>query len=701
MELNTSLESFFRLKPTRKADLEKGGIRTVRDLLYHFPTSIHRTESMANALTPNIPVQVSGVIQKIGMRRSRGKKRTMIAEATIDTGERAVRVVWFNQPYIARQYPKGTAVRIQGKTSGGKSLYLANPIISRDTGNDTVISNTLGSGEGSICPVYRSVGKTDSLWFGEALRRVLEKREGISDPIPVRVRGIYTLPSRADALYYIHRPRTEKEYGAARKRFAFEQIFFLKLKHELTRGARGEEQAYPVCTVKNALVEYTKKINYQLTAAQKKSVGEVLNDMRRDIPMARLLEGDVGSGKTAVAAAALQAVASAKHPTRTGGFLQGVYMAPTELLARQQFAVLCDLFRDSGIACGLITGGGCEKFPSKTDTKRTAHVSRTQMKQWMEEGEVRVIVGTHALIQKGVGFRDCALVVIDEQHRFGVAQRYSLAKKGGIKPHTLSMTATPIPRTLALALYGDLDISIIDELPKGRKPPITTLVSPGNEHTAYEVLRREIEAGRQVYIVCPRIEDTEKSDMTSVTEETKHIQQVFPDAAVAMIHGKMKKQDQQACIARFADGEIDILIATTVVEVGVNVPNASCMVIQNAERFGLAQLHQLRGRVMRSEHTPYCFAFTPSKTEETLARLRHFEKYSSGFVLAEKDLEIRGAGELDGLSQSGFSDLAMEALKNIRLVNAAGTAAHDIITEGIDTYPDLKKELKQRYEIVD
>lgn len=712
MNMNDPLEAHLSLRIKRKKDLEKIGIQTVKDLLYYFPTRIQKTEAVDvySSFETHTTVNLNGVIRNIGIRRSRGKKRVIMAEATIDIEDgRHINAVWFHQPYIARQYPAGTPVIVRGKIGAGTKPYLTNPVISHasiHTEEDVSMQEGVAVADKNVFgrelyPIYRQTGHISSLWFGEAIGNLLKKRENVGDPIPERVRKKYNLPSRADALYYIHHPRTEKEYLSAQKRFAFEQIFFLKVKHQLSRKTRNKEKAYALSVSEGEVMHYIKQLSHTLTNAQKNAVDDVICDIQKQIPMTRLIEGDVGSGKTAVAGIALQAIALAPHPTRPNGFLQGVYMAPTELLARQQFEVLCDIFRESGVACGLVTGSGCEKFPSKTKEKESTRISKAQMKRWIEEGEVRIVVGTHALIQKNIGFLDCALVVIDEQHRFGVAQRYTLVKKNTIKPHTLSMTATPIPRTLALALYGDLDLSIIDEFPRGRKVPQTALILDGKEHIAIDRLKKEMDAGRQVYVICPRIDETEKSDMSSVIVEKKRMQDMFPHAVVEMIHGKMKKQDQQECVGKFISGEIDILVATTVVEVGMDVKNASCMVIKNADRFGLAQLHQLRGRVMRSSHTPYCFAFTESKSEETLTRLKNFEIYSDGFVLAEKDMGHRGMGELGGINQSGFSDLAMEALKNVPLVKAAHIAAEEIITEGIDAHPDLKKEIEIQKEMID
>jgi ATP-dependent DNA helicase RecG len=422
--------------------------------------------------------------------------------------------------------------------------------------------------------------------------------------------------------------------------------------------------------------------------------------------MSRLLEGDVGSGKTAVAAAGAYAVVTTRPKGQSFGNLQVAYMAPTEILAKQHFESFIEYFKGSGISIGLITGSGCKKFPSKVNPNGSTDISRRQLLTWVANGEIPILVGTHSLIQKTVRFKHLAYVVIDEQHRFGTQQRQKLREKETVIPHLLSMTATPIPRTLALTMYGDLDLSLIDELPVGRKQVETNIISPDKREAVYESIRKELNSGRQLYVICPRIEEPDPQkekaiQAKSVKEEAKRLKkEIFPEYEIDILHSKMTPKQKEETMIRFHDKRIDILVATSVVEVGVNVPNATVIIIEGGERFGLAQLHQLRGRVMRSSHQPYCYVFAETKSETSVERLRALKKAKSGFELAEYDLLQRGAGDLLGKKQWGISDIGMEAMKNLKMVEAARTESMKIIESDPDLikFPEIKKNLEQRPE---
>ena len=456
--------------------------------------------------------------------------------------------------------------------------------------------------------------------------------------------------------------------------------------------------------------DFTRRFPFPLTEGQEAAIEGIRADIVRDHPMARLLEGDVGSGKTAVAASASYGIITNRPAKQTFGSLQVAYMAPTEILATQLFENFISYFEHTGINIGLITGSGCRKFPSKvaSNVNNWTTISRTQLLKWVENGEIPILIGTHALIQKSVKFKHLALVIIDEQHRFGTMQRSSLAKKesGGrsVSPHLLSMTATPIPRTLALTIYGDLDLTILDQMPLGRKPINTEITPPDKREDAYEKIRDELKSGRQVYVICPRINepDPEKEMAViakSVTEEAKRLKKdVFPEYEIGIIHSKMTKQKKEEVMESFLNKEVDILCATSVIEVGVNVPNATTIIIEGAERFGLAQLHQLRGRVIRSNHQAYCYLFAEAKSKKTIDRLKALVNAKNGFELAELDLALRGAGELGGGKQWGITDLGMEAIRNIKMVEAARNEArvmieHDCALAG---YPALVEAIRER-----
>jgi ATP-dependent DNA helicase RecG len=420
--------------------------------------------------------------------------------------------------------------------------------------------------------------------------------------------------------------------------------------------------------------------------------------------MSRLLEGDVGSGKTAVAATCSYAVATSRPNGQDFGNLQVAYMAPTEILAKQHYENFIHYFRHLPIKVGLITGSECQIFPSKSNPEKPTKISRTQLLKWVKNGEVPILIGTHALIYKSVEFKHLAFVVIDEQHRFGTLQRQKLTVKGGVVPHLLSMTATPIPRTLALTIYGDLDLTLLDQMPHGRKPIITKIILPTERNTVYNDIRKELKNGRQLYVICPRIDEPDPTKelaviAKSVTEEAEHLKkEVFKEFSIAILHSKMTPTEKEKIMADFSAKKIDILVATSVVEVGVNVPNATMIIIEGAERFGLSQLHQLRGRVIRSNHQAYCYVFTESKSQKTKERLKALMTAKNGFELAEFDLAQRGAGELYGRKQWGISDLAMEATKNIKMVEAARTEAISIIEKDLNLqkYPLLREYINNQ-----
>ena len=468
---------------------------------------------------------------------------------------------------------------------------------------------------------------------------------------------------------------------------------------KLERENYERNKSYPVLAKREDIDDFISRFPFKHTEAQTKAINIALDDMKGGHPMARLLEGDVGSGKTAVAATLSYAAIKTRPDGKTFGNLQVAYMAPTEILASQHFENFIRYFEHTGISVGLITGSGCKKFPSKvaSQTDNWTPISRTQMLKWVANGEIPILIGTHALIQKSVKFKHLAVAIIDEQHRFGTMQRKKLVTKEGFAPHLLSMTATPIPRTLALTVYGDLDLTLLDQMPAGRKPVITEIVLEKRDET-YAKIREELKAGRQLYVICPRIDEPDPSkemalQAKSVVVEAQRLKEkVFPEYEIDILHSKMSKEKKDEVMENFTNHAVDILVATSVVEVGVNVPNATIIIIEGAERFGLAQLHQLRGRVIRSNHQAYCYLFAESKSEKTADRLKALVTAKSGFELSELDLALRGAGELGGSKQWGITDLGMEAVKNIKMVEAARTEAAHLVKED----PELSKHPQLR-----
>ncbi|MGC9602669.1 MAG: ATP-dependent DNA helicase RecG [Minisyncoccia bacterium] len=728
MQITDPLSTSFRLADAQKSALSKLGIKTVRDLLYHFPFRYEQAggEAAVAGLIAGMEASIIGVLEKMETKKS-WKSRVPVSEGYLRDQSGRIKCRWFNQPYIAKMYIDGTRVRAVGKVGGslGK-LYLANPQLQKvsiaeeslfaggQKGERKFHDGHAASGQGErqeisaplLFALYPESRGVTSLWFRHAVAKIIKEGalENVEDPIPQDIIKRYHLPSLATALVWMHAPHKLADSVAARKRFAFEEVFMIQLERGQERHKQLREKSFTVDAPQQEVAEFVSHFPFMPTAAQNRAIEAILQDMRGGHPMSRLLEGDVGSGKTAVAATAAFAAVRTRPEGQTSGALQVAYMAPTEILAKQHFESFIQYFEHFPINIGLITGSGCCKFPSKVARGKATAISRAQLLKWVANGEIPVVIGTHALIEKSVQFKHLALVIIDEQHRFGINQRKKLAKKEARVPHLLSMTATPIPRTLALTVYGDLDLTLLDQMPAGRKPIITEIVKPAERAKAYAKMREQLAEGRQAYVICPRIDEPDPDKAfaimaKSVTEEAKRLKKdIFPDQRIAILHSKMTPKEKDKTMAQFLNHEIDILVATSVVEVGVNVPNATMIFIEGAERFGLAQLHQLRGRVVRSNHQAYCFVCPESRGEHTLARLKALVTAKNGFELAEQDLLQRGAGELTGRKQWGISDIGMEALKNLKLVEAARKEALVLIQkdENLLNYPLLQHELFAR-----
>jgi len=699
MNLKDRLTDTFRILPAQEKALKRIGIETVEDLLYHFPTR-YGDSAQVTSISELRKGDTSVIFGKIsGLKTSKAfRKKIPMAEGWIEDDTGKIKIIWFHQAYLAKMIAEGSNVRVEGKVSernGG--LYFSNPKI--ESAPDLFTQGKTHS----LYPIYPETRGITSNWIYHTLQKIMLKDilDVLVDPIPGEVLKRYSLPGLKTSLIYIHTPKYEEHAQAARKRFAFEEIFFIQLERQKTKHEFKEKNAFVIDKKFSEIEKFVDRFPFQATNAQKRVIENVLEDFKKGYPMSRLLEGDVGSGKTAVAATAVYAVATSKPKGQDFGTLQSAYMAPTEILAQQHFESFIKYFRHLPINIALITGSGCRKFPSKLNPDGWTDISRSQLLKWVASGEIAVLIGTHALIQKSVKFKHLALVIVDEQHRFGTAQRQKLVTKHEIIPHLLSMTATPIPRTLALTLYGDLDLSLLDEMPAGRKKIITEIVTYDQRPTTYNKIREELKAGRQLYVICPRIDEPDPAkelaiQAKSVKEEAKRLKkEVFPEYEIEILHSKMPAKggsasggkSKEQVMKDFAAGKIDILVATSVVEVGVNVENASLIIIEGAERFGLAQLHQLRGRVLRGTHQPYCFVFADTKSDKTVERLNALKTAKNGFELAEFDLAQRGAGELAGSRQWGISDIGMEAIKNIKMVEAARLEA----TKIIETNPTLSK----------
>ena len=715
MNLTDTISLHFRLDEKQKIGLAKLGLFSIRDILYYFPArySDFSEIKLIRDIVPGETITLYGKITKLKTKKSFRTKIPM-SEAMLEDGSGTLPITWFNQAYMAKMVHEGAYVKLTGRvTLGKKGTYLANPELEREKTLPIDMHDTLFKGDAEAhdiiqYPVYPETRSVTSKWIFHAVQKILKSGlvDSLDDYLPEDIRKKYNLPTLRSALIWIHAPKRPEDAASARKRFAFEEVFFIQIKRHQDRLEYEKNKSFSVITDPKDITDFVGRFPFTPTNAQQSTIKTALADMARTHPMSRLLEGDVGSGKTAVAATISYGVIKNRPNGQTFGNLQVAYMAPTEILATQLFENFITYFRHTGINIGLITGSGCRKFPSKvaSNTKSWTPISRAQLLKWVGNGEIPILVGTHALIQKSVKFKHLALVIIDEQHRFGTNQRARLAKKEGFAPHLLSMTATPIPRTLALTVYGDLDLSLLDEMPAGRKHVITEIIPTNKRETAYEEIRRELAIGRQLYVICPRIDEPDPDqelalNVKSVTAEAKRLKKdVFPEYEIGIIHSKMTREKKEAMMLSFAAKEIDILVATSVVEVGVNVPNATLIVIEGAERFGLAQLHQLRGRVIRSTHQAYCYLFADAKTGKTMDRLNALKTAKNGFELSELDLALRGAGELSGAKQWGVSDLGMEAIKNLKMVEAARTEAVRLTQTDptLSKYPRLQDTIVSR-----
>ncbi len=712
------LSEHFRLNPLQMRALKKLGIVSVETLLRHIPSRYESFSGGNSVAGAQVGEETTLVVEIKNIKTTKGwRSKIPMAKGTVFDPTGTLDVIWLNQPYLAKMYQKGATVRLSGKiTERAGRKGMVNPVINKLETNDSATGIFADEKNSALVSIYPESRGITSEWFRVACEKLIKQKtnESIIDPIPEEILEKYHLPNLSTALVWAHTPKTPKDAESARKRFAFEEVFFIQIEKHLERKKWEENASYKIAKNRADLEGFISKFPYQLTNAQERVLADILKDLTAGKPMSRLLEGDVGSGKTAVAAAVVQAIVSSRPVGQTFGTLQATYMAPTEILATQHFESFIQYFVGSGLQIGLITGSGCRKFPSKVNPKSWTDISRAQLLKWVENGEIPILLGTHALIQKSVKWKHLALAIIDEQHRFGTNQRQALISKAHMAPHFLSMTATPIPRTLALTVFGDLDLSLLDEMPPGRKQPITKIIPPKKRNDAYEEVRAELKQGRQMYVICPRIDpprldvfgeagkpDPEKEfalEAKSVKEESKRLKkEVFPEYEIGILHSKMRPAEKDKVMKDFSDGKINILVATSVVEVGVNVPNATTIIIEGAERFGLAQLHQLRGRVIRSTHQARCFVFSESKSETTLKRLENFVKAKNGFELAEFDLATRGAGDLAGDKQWGITDLGMEALKNIKMVEAARNSAQEIV----ENDPTLSKHYGLKTHILE
>lgn len=666
------LHALHGVGPSRAKRLAELGLATTTDLVHDIPRdyedrSTIRTVAHVHAGEKNT---VRGHICNVQLRRAWSRQRMTIIEGRIEDETGSILVIWFNQPYLTKQLLPDAEYILTGLVkSTTRGLQMQSPICEK------VDSHKTPTHTGRIVPLYSLTAGITQNQMRYFVTQALERSLPVTDYLPsVIIKEFHLLP-RSVALRALHFPQSMEELFTAKRRWDFDKLYILKLLNILSRKSFRTQHAPALSTQTDEIKTFVARLPFQLTNAQRKCAWAILQEMERPFPMNRLLSGDVGSGKTVVAAIAI--LNTVLHD------YQAVVLVPTAILAQQHFQTLTHFFQQTPYRISLCTSA----------TK----------KEMLRDAEI--IVGTHALLEDDIAFRNLGLAVIDEQHRFGVEQRKRLKERSGITnmmPHLLSMTATPIPRTLALALFGDLDLSMMEEMPKNRKPILTRVVPPQKRKDAYQFLREHMDRKEQIFVICPLISESEIIEAKSVEKEFEHLSKnIFPQYRVAMLHGKMKQQEKDDIMRRMQQDQIDMLVATSVVEVGVDVPHATVMVIESAERFGLAQLHQLRGRVGRNNQQSYCFFFSDSGARKTLDRLAVLVKSHNGFELAEKDLAIRGAGTMYGTIQSGFGDYALELFRQPQLISDAQKAAKQTIEKNMLTEsPLLRKELEKRLDAI-
>jgi ATP-dependent DNA helicase RecG len=660
------------VKGATAAKFEKLGVTTVRDLLYYFPRRHNDFASLRpiSDLTPGEEQTVRAQVWSAEETRLGRRSGTI---ATIGDASGTMRVVWFNLPWLAKQLKTNSEIVVSGRVS----LYQSRPTFENPEW-EPYEPDEQSTHTGRLVPVYSTTeGMRSSRTIRKPVRQALDEYvDLLGDPLPAELRARLGLIDLSDAVRQAHFPDDFDKLDAARRRLALDELLPLQLSVLIRRQQWQQPgSANPLALPKETLDAFLASLPFELTGAQQNALAQLLADLARDIPMSRLLQGDVGSGKTVVAAAGLVAAAANGQ--------QSAFMAPTEILAEQHFRTLCSLF-----GADTSNGSVAEATPPYLDrplriallTGSLNAKAKSELYERIEAGEVDIAVGTHALIQGGVTFARLGFVIVDEQHRFGVMQRAALRDKSARSSHMLVMTATPIPRSLYLTLYGDLDASAIDELPPGRKPVVTRWWPPERREDAYDFLREQVESGRQAFVICPLVEESESSQSKAAVQEYERLrEQVYPDFTLELVHGRMSGKEKDAAMQRFRSGEAQVLVSTSVIEVGIDVPNATVMLIEGADRFGLAQLHQFRGRVGRGADQSYCLLLSESPSAEAQQRLRLMQETTDGFALAEADLRMRGPGEFFGKRQSGLPDFHVASLFDTRLIELARKEAERLL----------------------
>ena len=689
----------------RAAALRDRGIRSVTDLLFHIPRRhVDRSRRMAlDEVEEGVETTVIGRVVRVDVRRLR--RRMVLVEATVSNETGSMKAVWFNQQYRARRLARGAEVALSGKIERFRGrLQMNSPAV------DVLATGHENLAVGRVVPVYRAVGDATPPYLRLGIHNALRRSRPIADPLPGDLVERLRLVPRDQAISAVHFPDSLASVGPARRRLVFDEFFRLEVALAMTKLHKTETAVGVSHHVdpEDGLVErFVRGLPYRLTGAQQRVIDEIAGDLGAPRPMHRLLQGEVGSGKTAVAMATVL--------TGVQGGFQAAVMAPTEVLADQHYEGITRLLADAGMApsfegllalidttgdrppvrVALLTGNRAE-----LNYRQGSATGRNELLEGIARGDIDIVIGTHALIQEGVRFSRLGVAVVDEQHRFGVHQRVKLKDKAkGIDPDLLIMTATPIPRTLSMTLYGDLDVSELDEMPPGRRPVRTWSASKEGPdiEKVQRTIRQEVEKGRQAFVVCPLVKGSERVAAASAVAERERLGEVFPEMRLGLLHGQMRPSAKEGVMDAVRSGELDVLVATTVIEVGIDIPNATVMVIRDADRFGLSQLHQLRGRVGRGSHPGQCILLADPATKEGAERISAMVKISDGFRLAEEDLRIRGHGTVFGARQSGFSDLRIaDILRDRKELVAARREAFALVGDdpSLDRHPEVREEVR-------
>jgi len=661
----------------RAKDLEKLGICTISDLIFYYPRTYRDFSKIVKIKDIKIGQRVAIRVRVSQIKNVRIKRRRFtITEALVSDQTGTLKVLWFNQPYLKDSIGPGAELLLAGALDLDKELVLKHPEC------EIVKEGAELRNLGRIVPVYRESAKITSRWIRYVIKPVLNSLD-IEDYLPEEIRRMKKFPNLNYSLRQIHFPSSEKSLERARKRLAFDEVFTPQLASLLVKESLKREKSYPLNIDISAIKRLRDTLPFAVTNSQKKAIRQIFEDLKKKCPMNRLLEGDVGSGKTIVAAFVLLAVARAGY--------QGVLMVPTEILAWEHFRKVKDFLKDFEVEIEILTGS------TKAKDKKF-------ILERVKNGKISILIGTHSLIEESIGFKSLALAVIDEQHRFGVKQRKALRDKNqNFSPHLLSMTATPIPRTFSLTIYGDLDISVLKEMPKGERKVKTFLVPEDKRLKAYNFMKDHLDKGEQAFVICPTILKSDKLGIKAAEEEYEKLRKsVFKTFKIGLLHGKIKPEEKKSLLSDFRDGKIKLLICTSVVEVGIDIPSLTIMMIENSDRFGLAQLHQLRGRIGRAGQEAYFMLFTESKNPETLERLKALTKIKDGFKLAEFDLSLRGPGEIFGIEQSGYFEFRLASFTDYDLIIEAKKIAERVLLgdSNLKSYPLLKEKVKETEKVI-